>query len=168
MTSTICFLFFFAIATIATAAFLKQRTAAISLAIGLLLSVAIAPSAIALPYPSNIAALGTPDSAIDQPQQALEETLKVDPTGDHYKGIEYSSKRVQSQPSDEVILEEIETQLSDDIAVAVSNGSVRLSGMVSSRAAAEGLIEQIKDISGVREVAFDLGLAKTESEILRN
>ncbi|MGB3300987.1 MAG: hypothetical protein WBA76_22185, partial [Phormidesmis sp.] len=82
-----------------------------------------------------IAALGTSDSAINQGQQALEEDLKLDPTGDHYKGIEYSEQSVKNQPADQDLMGSIESQLPEDVIVAVSNGSVRRSGSVKNRAA---------------------------------
>ncbi len=114
-----------------------------------------------------LAALGTSDRAINQEQQAFEETLKLDPTGGHYSGIEYSDKTARNQPSDQEILNEIEPQLTDTIVAAVANGSVRLSGKVENRATAEDLVESVKKIAGVHEVAFDLGLKDNDVQTTR-
>lgn len=180
MTVAICFAFTIAIALTALKDFQplgihKKRAVAISIGASLGLLIASNQPAMARPLPQNIAlshpiqiaALGAPDSAINQSQQALEEKLKVDPMGDNYKGIEYSSKTVRTQPDDQTILDAVKSQISDDIAVAVSNGSVRLSGMVQSRTAAKDLVEQIKETSGVHEVSFDLGLADTDAKTTR-
>ena len=115
----------------------------------------------------TLAALGTTEDTISQEQQGFEEKLKLDPTGDHYKGIEYSSKSVRNQPTDQSLLDEIQPQLSDNVVVAISNGSVRLSGMVKDRATAEEIVEQVKATSGVHEVAFDLGLENIDQETIR-
>lgn len=114
-----------------------------------------------------IAALGTSDSAINQGQQALEEDLKVDPTGDHYEGIEYSDQRIKRQPADQDLMKSIKSQLSGDVVVAVANGSVRLSGTVKNRAAGEEMVELVKRTEGVHEVAFDLGLREGSSRLAR-
>lgn len=115
----------------------------------------------------TVAALGTTEDTISQEQQGFEEKLKLDPTGDHYKGIEYSSKSVRNQPTDQSLLDKIQPQLSDDVVVAISNGSVRLSGTVKDRATAEEIVEQIKSTAGVHEVAFDLGLESIDQKTVR-
>lgn len=137
----------------------KKLTSAIAL--GIVLFLANSQSAAAV---SPLAALGASDSAINQKQQAFEEKLKLDPTGGHYVGIEYSDKTVRNQPGDQEILDEIEPQLGDTMVAAVSNGSVRLSGKVEDRAAAESIVESVKKIAGVHEVAFDLGLSNNDTQ----
>ncbi len=140
----------------------KRLTGAIAL--GIVLFFASSQSAAAV---GPLAALGTSDSAINQEQQAFEEKLKLDPTGGHYSGIEYSDKTVRNQPSDQEILDEIEPQLEDTIVAAVSNGSVRLSGKVEDRATAENIVESVKEIAGVHEVAFNLGLSDNDMQTTR-
>lgn len=129
-----------------------------TLVLSLLLLLASSQAALAAPPASPIAALGTSETTLNRGQKELEETLKLDPTGDHYKGIEYSSQSVQNQPSDQAIIEAIKPELADDVEIAVSNGSVRLSGNVKSRSVAKKIVELAKKTNGVHEVAFDLGL----------
>ncbi len=140
----------------------KRLTGAIAL--GIVLFLASSQSAAAA---GPLAALGTSDRAINQEQQAFEENLKLDPTGGHYSGIEYADKSVRNQPSDQEIMNEVKSQLSDTVVAAVSNGSVRLSGKVSDRATAEDIVESVKAISGVHEVAFDLGLSNKDTQTTR-
>lgn len=143
----------------------SAKSLAGAIALGIILFFASSQSASAAVGP--LAALGTSDSAINQEQQAFEEELKLDPTGDHYSGIEYSDKTVRNQPSDQEILNEIESQLEDTMVAAVSNGSVRLSGKVEDRSIAENIVESVKEIAGVHEVAFDLGLSNNDTQTIR-
>lgn len=105
-----------------------------------------------------VAALGASDTTLNEGQARFEENLKLSPSGGQYKGIEYSKRSVKQQPSDDEILQAIEAKISSRVVVAVSNGSVRLSGRLPNRAIAEKAVEQVKAIPGVHEVAFDLGL----------
>ncbi|MGC1308146.1 MAG: BON domain-containing protein [Phormidesmis sp.] len=148
----------FLIAAALTAIYCWRKGAVV---LSLIIFLASSQSAMAaLNLPNSMAALGAPDSAINQNQQDLEETLKLDPTGDHYKGIEYSNKAVKGQPSDQEILDAIAPEMAENVELAVSNGSVRLSGKVQNRAVAEEMVEAVKQTKGVHEVAFDLGLAE--------
>lgn len=161
---TVCFALLLAIAGMASA--YRWRIGIVGL--GLVMLLASGQNAIAMPLIRDVAgpefmtvaALGTSESALTEEQKALEETLKADPTGDQYKGIEYSNLSVKSQPDDQALIAAIKPLLSDDVVVAVSNGSVRLSGSVKDKAAAEKIVESVKETEGVHEVAFDLGLAK--------
>lgn len=140
----------------------KRLTGAIALSVVLFFASSQSAAAV-----GPLAALGTSDSAINQEQQAFEEELKLDPTGGHYSGIEYSDKTARNQPSDQEILNEVEPQLEDTMVAAVSNGSVRLSGRVEDRATAENIVESVKEIAGVHEVAFDLGLSDSDTQTTR-
>lgn len=115
----------------------------------------------ALATPS-LAALGARDSAIHEPQQSMEEDLKLTPGGGHYSGIEYSdsARTADNQPpvSDEAIQESIEPYASDNLIVSVTNGAVKLSGKVEDKEIARHVVEQIKEIPGVHEITFDIGL----------
>ena len=161
---TVCFVLLLAIAGLISA--YRWRIGVVGL--GLVLLLASGQNAIAMPLLGSnagpefmtVAALGASESTMTEEQKTLEETLKADPTGDQYKGIEYSNLSVKSQPDDQALMEAIEPLLSDDVVAAVSNGSVRLSGSVQDKAAAEKIVESVKDTEGVHEVAFDLGFAK--------
>mgnify|MGYP001800064621 CR=1 FL=1 len=125
------------------------------------------PATAGLSMPIHVAALGASDSSVTQGQDQFEESLKLDPTGGHYAGIEYSDKSVRRQPTDQEILTEIESHVPKSVVIAVSNGSVRLSGRASDRATAEGIVESVKEVSGVHEVAFDLGLDDKDTETVQ-
>ena len=115
----------------------------------------------ALATPS-LAALGARDSAIHEPQQSMEEDLKLTPGGGHYSGIEYSdsARTAENQPSvsDEAILESIEPYTNDSLIISVTNGAVKLSGRVENKEVARHVVEEIKEIPGVHEITFDIGL----------
>ena len=110
----------------------------------------------------NIAALGARDSAIHESQQTMEEDLKLTPGGGHYSGIEYSdsARNAESQTpvSDQTIQESIEPYTSDNLIVSVTNGAVKLSGKVENKEVARHVVEEIKEIPGVHEITFDIGL----------
>lgn len=115
----------------------------------------------------NLAALGARDSAIHEPQQTMEEDLKLTPGGGHYSGIEYSdsARTAENQPSvsDETIQESIEPYTNDNLIVSVTNGAVKLSGKVEDKEIARHVVEQIKQIPGVHEITFDIGLENQAS-----
>jgi osmotically-inducible protein OsmY len=93
-------------------------------------------------------------------QQQLQEELKLTPEGDHYSGLEYSERTGPKEKavSDETIEDSIESFAGDDVIVAVANGSVRLSGRVKDKKTAQNIIDKTKEIPGVHEVTFNLGL----------
>ena len=97
---------------------------------------------------------------VSEEQQELEEDLNLTPGGNHYSGIEHVDRTSgnEAAASDEAIAQTLEEFSSDDLTTAVANGSVRLSGRVKNRDVARHLIEQTKNIPGVYEVTFDLGL----------
>ena len=97
---------------------------------------------------------------VSEEQQELEEDLNLTPGGGHYSGIEYAERaKGEAKPvSDEAIEETIKKYKSDNLTIAVANGSVRVSGTVQDRDVARHVIKQIKEIPGVHEITFDLGL----------
>ena len=90
-------------------------------------------------------------------QQKLNETLQSNPSDSQYQGIEYAD--VKGTPlGDQEITNRVERQVPENLKVSVSNGSVRLSGKVSDRDTAQAIVNDVKSIPGVHEVAYDLGL----------
>ena len=130
--------------------------------IAVLLGIAI------LSYYSSVPALAATDSAksgaiknfVSEEQQELQENLNLTPDGGHYSGIEYADRTqgVEKAISDESIEQTLEEYSSDNLTVAVANGSVRLSGRVKDKDVARHIIEQTKAIPGVHEITFNLGL----------
>lgn len=97
------------------------------------------------------------DNALSQDQKALNETLKTTPHGNQYQGIEYP--QVTGEPlSDREITRRIQNEIPNDLKLSVSNGSVRLSGPVSDRRTAQRIVQDIKEVPGVHEISYDLGL----------
>ncbi|GAB4537995.1 MAG: hypothetical protein Tsb0014_27270 [Pleurocapsa sp.] len=119
-------------------------------------------------YSTNFPALAATDSVqpgaiknfVSEEEQTLQENLNLTPNGGHYSGLEYADETqgVEQVFSDESIEQTIEKYSSDNLTVAVANGSVRLSGRVKDKDVARHIIDKTKDIPGVREVTFNLGL----------
>jgi hypothetical protein len=114
-------------------------------------------------YFSNVpalAALENSDRQMSQEQRVLEENLKLTPDGGHYSGIEYAERTTGAQKpvNDDTIQNTIEAYTSDNVIVAVANGSVRLSGRVKNKEVAQHIVDQTKTIPGVHEITFNLGL----------
>ncbi len=90
-------------------------------------------------------------------QKELNDTLKSAPTDNQYQGIEYAD--VKGTPlGDQEITDRVEGAVPENLKVSVSNGSVRLTGKVADRSAAQAIVDDVKAIPGVHEVAYDLGL----------
>ena len=98
-------------------------------------------------------------------RQTLEEDLNLTPDGGHYSGVEYAERTqgAAEAVSDEVIESTIAQYASDNLVIAVANGSVRVSGRVEDKETARHAIEQIKKIPGVHEITFNLGLDRKAS-----
>ncbi|HEY9881568.1 MAG TPA: BON domain-containing protein [Leptolyngbyaceae cyanobacterium] len=106
------------------------------------------------------------DDAITGDQKALNNVLESTPNGNQFQGIEYAE--VPGKPlSDEEIERKIHNDISDDIATSVSNGAVRLSGEVKNKRVAQRIVDEVKQIPGVHEITFDLGLADISTELQR-
>lgn len=97
--------------------------------------------------------------ALSNQQKDLNETLSTTPLKNQYQGIEYADTK-GTPLSDREITSRVEDSVPEDLKISVSNGSVRLSGKVESRSAAQAIIEEVKAIPGVHEVAYDLGMNK--------
>lgn len=159
------FLVFFLVSTITVLLmrlpFLKsQRLLSSALAaclIGILLfGNSVAALTLNLP---QLAAMGAADNALDQRQRVLDEDLKIDPTRLRYRGLEY----VQFQPeaerlTDPEIKSFIQSDINPEVFAAVASGSVQIFGNVQDIDIARSIVTQTKDIPGVREVMFDIGL----------
>lgn len=90
-------------------------------------------------------------------QKELNQTLKSAPNDNQFQGIEYAD--VKGTPlGDQEITDRVEGAVPENLKVSVSNGSVRLTGKVADRSAAQAIVDDVKAIPGVHEVAYDLGL----------
>ena len=114
----------------------------------------------------HLAALGASDRALNQPQKDLEEEgLKLDPGLGQYSGVEDVPERLFSgQPlSDSAIERKIKSEITDDLVLDIKNGEVLLSGRVEDKETAQKIVEQVKEIPGVRQITFELGLEQRAS-----
>lgn len=92
-------------------------------------------------------------------QKELNQTLKSTPNDNQFQGIEYAD--VKGTPlGDQEITDRVEGAVPENLKVSVSNGSVRLTGKVADRSAAQAIVDDVKAIPGVHEVAYDLGLKR--------
>jgi hypothetical protein len=103
------------------------------------------------------------DSAISSDQRALNNALEQTPNGNQFHGVEYPEAK-GTPLSDAEIERRIRADVSDDIATSVSNGAVRISGEVKNRRIAQRIVDEIKDIPGVHELTFDLGLSEINTD----
>ena len=97
------------------------------------------------------------DAVLSDEQSALQETLKTTPGGSQYQGIEYAQEK-GAAVSDIAITRKVDSIVPSSLSLSVSNGSVRLSGKVENREAAQDIVQQVKEVEGVQQVAYDLGL----------
>ncbi len=124
----------------------------------LLITFTQSSSALATPL---FGALGTPDSALQTPQQKqLDQRLKLNPGGGQYSGVEYVKKDWKRSKvlSDRQIRKAIKSDIQEDLVAMVSNGSVILSGTVKDKNTARKIVREVKAIPGVHEITFELGL----------
>lgn len=92
-------------------------------------------------------------------QKELNHTLKSTSNDSQYQGIEYAD--VKGTPlGDQEITDRVKGAAPKNLKISVSNGSVRLTGKVADRNAAQAIIDDVKAIPGVHEVAYDLGLKR--------
>lgn len=136
---------------------------AILLAVGIFVCTSSCP-VLAAPH---LAALGSNDSALTQEQKALDKNLRLNPEATQYTGLE----SVQQQGSnlrlnDTAIKEVILSDVRGDLVVDVTNGSVMLTGRVEDKETAQAIVEQVKQIPGVREITFSLGLEKPTVKLM--
>jgi len=97
------------------------------------------------------------DNALSEGQKALNETLKSTPQDNQYQGIEYPQVTGEAL-SDREITQRIQREIPDHLKVSVSSGAVRVSGKVNNRNEAQGVVQDIKEVPGVHEVSYDLGI----------
>jgi hypothetical protein len=106
-----------------------------------------------------LAALGASDEPLSPEQKQFEEQLKLNPDGGQYKGIEFVEPQSPADgSSDAEIRDKIKSEVRNDIVVNVASGSVILSGTVENVDAAREIVEQVKNIPGVQQITFELGL----------
>ncbi|MGP1384216.1 MAG: hypothetical protein ACTS2F_11705 [Thainema sp.] len=135
---------------------LKDTVIALALAIGLL----------GLSSTPAIAAQAASDKGIVENPAVPQEQLKETSPGSQYSGIEYANDQLGGRTiSDETLKSRIK-DVRDDLAVAVSNGSVRISGTVENKEVARNVVDDIKEIPGIHEITFDLGLEEA-ANVLR-
>lgn len=150
-----------AIAIVISFSLLRRKTlSASNIALSTLVILACSFNSLPALATPSLAALGAKDNAIHQQQQTMEEDLKLTPGGGHYSGIEYGTRTGENERplSDETIKQSIEPYTSDNLVVSVANGAVRLSGRVEDKEIARHVVEEIKEIPGVHEITFNLGL----------
>lgn len=92
-------------------------------------------------------------------QRELNENLQTTPQGSQYQGIEYAQEK-GAFLSDQEITVKVRQEVPDNIKFSVANGSVRISGKVSDLRTAQGIVQGIKEVPGVHEISYDLGLRK--------
>lgn len=123
---------------------------------GILAATLVATMMIA--FASPVAAAAADDNVLSKGQEALNENLKTTPEGDQYQGIEYAQEKGRHL-SDREITKRVQKKIPNDVKLSVSNGSVRLSGEVANRDKAQRIVQSIKEIPGVHEISYDLGLS---------
>lgn len=97
------------------------------------------------------------DAVLSEGQQELHETLRKSPTGNQYSGIEYPQSTGEPT-SDRELITQVQQSVPGDVKLSVSNGSVRLSGQVGSLDEAKRIVQDVKEIPGIHEVSYDLGV----------
>lgn len=116
-----------------------------------------------------MAALGADDSALTKEQKAFDENLRLNPEGTQYTGLESVPKQSSGkQLNDAQVEEAIRSNVRDNLAVNVTNGSVMLTGRVEDKETAQAIVEQVKQIPGVQEISFSLGLEKSSVKLMAN
>ncbi|MBE9098123.1 BON domain-containing protein [Vacuolonema iberomarrocanum] len=91
--------------------------------------------------------------------ETLDDGMTQTSKGGQYQGLEYPNAK-GTPLSDSEITRRIQADAPGTLVMSVSNGSVRLSGNVSDRKTAEGIVATVKALPGVHEVAYDIGLDK--------
>jgi osmotically-inducible protein OsmY len=124
--------------------------------VGLTAAAFLAMAFTSLTQPALAAAVD--DDVLTEGQKALNENLKTTPQGNQYQGIEYPDAK-GTPLSDQQITKRIKDEIPEGLKISVASGSVRISGKVSDRRTAQNIVQDIKEIPGVHEVSYDLGLA---------
>jgi len=112
---------------------------------------------------------GTPD--VDMPGRmsgdaGYEKTgnYKTMPTsGSQYQGLTHPEAK-GTPLGDEDIERRIDAKVPNTIVYSVSNGSVRISGQVRDRRTAEKIVEDVQNIPGIHELAYDIEMTGVVSQ----
>lgn len=114
-------------------------------------------AALASPYMGAMGASGHLSDSVGN--QSIDEDLSITGDKSQYSGLEYASPTPGHPPlSDGEIRDAIKSKMNDELVADVASGAVILSGTVENKEEARDLIEQIKDIPGVHEITYELGL----------
>lgn len=129
------------------------------------IAIALAVILLGLNSTPAIAAQAASDEGITENPAVPQEQLKATSPGSQYSGIEYANDQLGGRTvSDETLKSRIKG-VRDDLAVAVSNGSVRVSGTVENQDVARKVVDEIKEIPGIHEITFDLGLEEASNAL---
>lgn len=129
------------------------------------IALALAVCLLGLSTTPAIAAQAASDEGITENPAVPQEQLKTTSPGGQYSGIEYANDQMGGRTvSDETLKSRIKG-VRDDLAVAVSNGSVRISGTVENQDVARKVVDEIKEIPGIHEITFDLGLEEASNAL---
>jgi osmotically-inducible protein OsmY len=129
------------------------------------IAVALGVLMVALNGAPAIAAQAASDEALTETKDVPESVLKETSPGSQYSGIEYANDQLGNEAvSDRAIRSQIK-DIRDDLAVSVSNGSVRMTGTVENKTVAQNVVDRVKNIKGVHEITFDLGLEEASNTL---
>ena len=156
---TVLIVSFIALAVLGTAGLLRShlKDAAIALALVVCL--------LGLNTTPAIAAQGATDEGITENPSATEEQIKTSSPGSQYSGIEYVEEQMGGRTISDDVLKSRIKDVRNDLAVAVSNGAARITGTVENQKVARNVVEEIKEIPGIHEITFDLGLEEGPNEL---
>ncbi len=94
---------------------------------------------------------------VSESERSVAGAADTSPQMSQYQGFEHAGSK-GNVLSDKEITSRIRQNVSDDLKLSVSNGAVRISGSVSDRQTAQEIVQSIKEVPGVIEIAYDLGL----------
>lgn len=150
-----------AIAIISNSNTEQRRFAAIPMLVAMLLVLSsLAPSAQAAAADATVAVA----RRAGQSTEALDQGRTKTGVGTQFQGLEYPDAK-GTPLSDRAISQRVRAKAPDTLVMSVSNGSVRLSGEVTDRQTAEEIVEMVKAIPGVHEVAYDIGLTEDDNAL---
>lgn len=169
MTLTEIFILLFATGMIVSLFLTRRDQLFRSLPMLLLIGVFVCTSCRPVLAAPHLAALGASDNALNKEQKALDESLRLNPEGTLYTGVESVQQQPFGQkPNDTAIKKTILSDVEDDLVVEVTNGSVQLTGRVEDKQTAQDIVARVKQIPGVQEITFSLGLEKPAVKVTLN
>ncbi|MBD2099928.1 BON domain-containing protein [Leptolyngbya sp. FACHB-261] len=105
---------------------------------------------------------GLGNSTQPRDQKALNENLRVSPASGQYSGLETVNEQTGNntvqQQSDTDIVKAIKSKVGDDVVVQAASGQVILSGSVKDAETGRKIVEQVREVPGVRQITFEFGL----------